>query len=91
MLIVLLPNIYKANYLRIDIRYLLAQSTGHEITLLSVSQIEMRQIIIFLSNILMCGLNTGMDNSADDCLNKNKNIIIVIIILVLLHIRQKIS
>ena len=72
MLIVLCPNIYKANYLKIDTRYLLAQSMGHEITLLSVSQTEMRPIIIFLSNIVLCGLNTGMDNSADDCPNKNK-------------------
>ena len=47
MLIVLGPNIYKANHMKIDIRYLLAQSTGQEITLLSVSQIEMRPIIIF--------------------------------------------
>ena len=55
-------NIYVANYLMIGIRYLLAQSTEHEITLLIVSQIEMRPIIIiyFLSNIVLYGLNTGI-------------------------------
>ena len=46
MLIVLCLNIYKANYLRIGIRYFLAQSTEYEITILIVSQIEMRLIII---------------------------------------------
>ena len=43
MLIVLCLNIYRANYLTIDIRYLLAQSTEHELIL---SQTEMRPIII---------------------------------------------
>ena len=58
MLIVLCLNIYMANYLRIDIRYLLARLTEHEVTLLVVSQIEMRPIIIvLLSNIVLCGLN----------------------------------
>ena len=47
--------------------------------------------LLFLNSAVFCGLNTGMNNSADDCLNKNKNIIIVIIILVLLHIGRKIS
>ena len=48
MLIVLCLKIYMANYLRIDIRCLLVQSTEHEITLVIVSQIEMRpNIIIF--------------------------------------------
>ena len=60
MLIVLCLNIYMANYLRIDICYLLAQLTEHEITLLIVSQIEMRPIIIFLSNIVLCGLHAGI-------------------------------
>ena len=50
-LIVLCLNIYMANHLRIDIPYLLAQATEHKITLLIVSQIEMRPIIIFLSNM----------------------------------------
>ena len=50
ILIVLCRNIYMANYLRIDIPYLLAQATEHERTLLIVSQIEMR-LIFFLSNM----------------------------------------
>ena len=54
MLIVLCLNIYKANYLRIDIRYLLAQSTEYEMTVIIVSQIEMRPIIIFSKVILFC-------------------------------------
>ena len=83
MLIALCLNIYMANCLRIDIRYmyLLAQSTEHEITLsfLIVSQMP---IIIFLSNVVLCGLNAGMHISADDRFNNNNNnnnIIIVII------------
>ena len=44
-----------------DIRYLLAESTEHEIILLNVSQIEMRPInIIFLSNTVLCELNAGI-------------------------------
>ena len=48
-----------ADYLRIDIRYLKAQSTEHEITLLIVSQKKIRPIIIiiFLSNVVLCGRN----------------------------------
>ena len=46
MLIVLCLNIYMANNLIIDIRCLLVQSTEHEITLLIVSQIEMKPNII---------------------------------------------
>ena len=54
MLIVLRLNIYMANNLRIDISYLLAQATEYEITLLIVSQIEMRSEadIIFLAIFL---------------------------------------
>ena len=46
MLIVLCLNIYMANYLRIDICYLLAQSTEQKIILLIVSQIEWRPSLI---------------------------------------------
>ena len=66
MLIVLCLHIYMANYRRIDMCYLLAQSTEHEITPLIVIQIEVRPIIIiyiyiffFVSNIVLCGLNAG--------------------------------
>ena len=63
-------------YHRIDIRYLLAQSTEHEITHLIVSQIEMRPIsIIFLSNIVLCGLN---------CFNNNNIFIISIISIIII-------
>ena len=48
MLIVLCLNIYMANYLGIEIRYLLAKSSEHEIALLIVSKIEMRPIIIII-------------------------------------------
>ena len=85
MLIFLSLNIYMAKILRIDICYLLAQSTEHEITLLIVSQIETRRIIYVSSNIVLCGLNARSRMSADDCFHNNNNIIIVIIILVLLH------
>ena len=60
MFIVLCLHVYMANYLRIDIPYLLAQAPEHEITFLIVSQIEMRPIIIFLSKMVLCGLNAGI-------------------------------
>ena len=48
MLIVLCLNISMAYYLMIDIRHLLAQLTELEVTLLIVSQIKMRPIIIII-------------------------------------------
>ena len=64
MLIVFCQNIYTyiANYLKINIRYLLAQSTGHEIPLLIVSQVEMKPIIITVIIILVL-LHIGRKNS----------------------------
>ena len=73
------------NYLRFDI-----QSTEYEITLIIVSQIEMRRLLLLF---FYCSVWTKCRNcimSADNCFNNN-NIIIVIITLVLLQIRRKIS
>ena len=57
MFIVLCLNIYMASYLRIDIRLLRAINGAQNNT--SNCQIEMRPIIIFFSNIVLCGLNAG--------------------------------
>ena len=61
MLIVLCLNIYMANYLRIDIRCLWAQSTEHKLNNTSDSRPDWNEAeIIILSNIVLCWLNAGI-------------------------------
>ena len=90
MLIVLCLIIYMANYLRIDIRCLWAQSTEHKLTNTSNSRPDWNETeIIILSNIVLCWLNAGIAYVGwRFFLNKN---IIDIIISILVHIDRKIS
>ena len=59
MLIVLCLNIYMANYLRIDLRCLWAQSTEHKLNNTSNSKPDWNEKL-FLSNIVLCWLNAGI-------------------------------